>query len=190
MRRELKAGDNMGYLRRSFLDPFRSREAGVNPARPPPLSPGTPRATNHWTREIDRGRASGKEPDGEGSGSQETCRTERFSDGERRGDVFSTSRDAGRPLHLRRPRLVEREVRMTTALLLVLLGALSRLLPHPPNFVAMGAIGLFAGARLPRRWAWVVPLAAMALSDLVIDWGTGRRAITPVRIAVYGSFTL
>ena len=79
---------------------------------------------------------------------------------------------------------------MTTALLLVLLGALSRLLPHPPNFVAMGAIGLFAGARLPRRWAWVVPLAAMALSDLVIDWGTGRRAITPVRIAVYGSFTL
>jgi vitamin B12 transporter len=79
---------------------------------------------------------------------------------------------------------------MTTAVLLVLLGALSRLVPHPPIFVAMGAIGLYAGARLPRRWAWVVPLAAMLFSDLVIDWGTGRDAIALVRIAVYGSFAL
>ncbi len=65
-----------------------------------------------------------------------------------------------------------------TAVLLVFLGAFSRLLPHPPNLVAMGAIGLYAGARLPRRWAWVIPIAAMALSDLVLDWGTGRSAIT------------
>ena len=79
---------------------------------------------------------------------------------------------------------------MTTALLLVLLGALSRLLPHPPNFVAMGAIGLFAGARLPRRWAWSVPIAAMLFSDLVLDLPTGRKAITLVRLAVYGSFAL
>ena len=79
---------------------------------------------------------------------------------------------------------------MTIAVLLVLLGALSRLVPHPPNFVAMGAIGLYAGARLPRRWAWAVPIAAMAFSDLLIDWGTGRKAITLVRVAVYGSFAL
>ena len=79
---------------------------------------------------------------------------------------------------------------MTTALLLVLLGAFSRLLPHPPNFVAMGAIGLFAGARLPRRWAWSVPIAAMLFSDLVLDLPTGRKAITLVRLAVYGSFAL
>jgi len=43
---------------------------------------------------------------------------------------------------------------MTTAILLVLLGALSRLIPHPPNFVALGALALYSGARLPRRWAW------------------------------------
>jgi vitamin B12 transporter len=79
---------------------------------------------------------------------------------------------------------------MTTAVLLILIGALSRLIPHPPNFVAMGAIGLYAGARLPRRWSWAIPLAAMALSDLLIDWGTGRRLVTPVRLAVYGSFIL
>jgi vitamin B12 transporter len=79
---------------------------------------------------------------------------------------------------------------MTTAVLLILFGALSRLIPHPPNFVAMGAIGLYAGARLPRRWSWAVPLAAMALSDFLIDWGTGRPPVTPVRLAVYGSFVL
>ena len=105
-----------------------SREAGENPARPPPLSPGTPRATNHWTRcDRDTGRASGKEPGGGRSGSQETCRTTRFPVGAPERDappnsrgrgIFSTSRDL---------RLVEREVRMTTAVLLVLLGALSRL---------------------------------------------------------------
>src|SRR5438477_6514898 len=54
MRRELKAGTDRTYLRGSFFDSVRSREAGENPARPPPLSPGTPRATNHWTRRIER----------------------------------------------------------------------------------------------------------------------------------------
>jgi vitamin B12 transporter len=79
---------------------------------------------------------------------------------------------------------------MTTALLLTLLGALSRLLPHPQNAVALGALALYSGARLPRRVAWAVPLAAMAFSDLLIDYGTGRRAVTLVRASVYGAFAL
>ncbi len=77
---------------------------------------------------------------------------------------------------------------MTTAVLLVLLGALSRLLPHPPNFVAMGALALYAGARLPRRWAIAVPLAALALSDLVLDAGTGRAVVSGMRLSVYATF--
>jgi vitamin B12 transporter len=41
---------------------------------------------------------------------------------------------------------------MTTAVLLVLFGALSRLLPHPPNAVAMGdAENRVTGSALPRR---------------------------------------
>jgi hypothetical protein len=36
---------------------------------------------------------------------------------------------------------------MTTAVLLILFGALTRLLPHPPNAVALGALALYAGAR-------------------------------------------
>ena len=77
---------------------------------------------------------------------------------------------------------------MTTVVLLVLFGALSRLLPHPPNFVPLGALALYAGARLPRRHALWVPVAALAISDVFIDFGTGRRAVTLVRAAVYGSF--
>ena len=77
---------------------------------------------------------------------------------------------------------------MTTAVLLVLLGALSRLLPHPPNFVAVGALALYSGARLPRRLAWIVPLAAMALADLLLDAGTGRPILSPVRLTIYATF--
>ncbi|HSS44627.1 MAG TPA: DUF6580 family putative transport protein, partial [Thermoanaerobaculia bacterium] len=81
---------------------------------------------------------------------------------------------------------------MTTAVLLILLGAFSRLLPHPRNFVAMGALALYSGARLPRRHALWVPLAALALSDsaLLLDFGMGRRAFTLVRAVVYGSFAV
>ncbi len=77
---------------------------------------------------------------------------------------------------------------MTTAILLVLLGAFSRLIPHPPNFVALGALALYSGARLPRRWAWAVPIGAMALSDVFLDLGTGRAAVSLVRVTVYATF--
>jgi vitamin B12 transporter len=77
---------------------------------------------------------------------------------------------------------------MTTAALLVLLGALSRLIPHPPNFVALGALALYSGARLPRKLAWLVPVAAMALSDFFLDFGTGRAILSGVRITVYATF--
>lgn len=77
-----------------------------------------------------------------------------------------------------------------TAVLLVFLGAFSRLLPHPPNAVALGALALFAGARLPRWLAVLVPLAAMAASDVVLDLGTGRRALSATRLTIYGTFAL
>ncbi len=77
---------------------------------------------------------------------------------------------------------------MTTALLLILFGALSRLLPHPPNAVALGALALYAGARLPRRWAFAVPLAAMALSDFFLDFATGRSLFSLTRLTIYATF--
>jgi vitamin B12 transporter len=79
---------------------------------------------------------------------------------------------------------------MTTAVLLILLGALSRLLPHPPNFIPLGALAVYSGARLPRRWSFVVPLAAMALSDVFLDLGTGRSALSASRLTIYSTFAV
>jgi hypothetical protein len=52
---------------------------------------------------------------------------------------------------------------------LILVAALTRLLPHPPNFSPVEAIALFGGAYFASRaWAVVVPLAGMFVSDLVL----------------------
>lgn len=62
-------------------------------------------------------------------------------------------------------------LRLTPWLLasMIVLAALSRLLPHPPNFSPVEAMALFAGAWFDnRRWALAVPLLAMLLSDLVL----------------------
>lgn len=53
---------------------------------------------------------------------------------------------------------------------LIAFAALSRLLPHPPNFAPIGAMALFGAAYLPKKWLTVVvPLVALWLSSLLID---------------------
>jgi hypothetical protein len=57
---------------------------------------------------------------------------------------------------------------------MVLAVALTRLLPHPPNFTPLGAVALFAGARFGnKRLAFLVPLAALFLSDCALQVITG-----------------
>ncbi len=52
---------------------------------------------------------------------------------------------------------------------MIVAAAMSRLLPHPPNFSPLEAIALFGGAYFAsKRWALLVPLAAMLASDLVL----------------------
>lgn len=51
---------------------------------------------------------------------------------------------------------------------LIAAGTLLRLVPHTANFAPVGAIALFGGAVLPPRLALVLPLAIMALSDLIL----------------------
>ena len=52
---------------------------------------------------------------------------------------------------------------------LIFVAALSRLLPHPPNFSPVEAIALFGGAYFASRtWALAVPLLALLASDLVM----------------------
>src|SRR5207253_10597813 len=70
----------------------------------------------------------------------------------------------------------------------VFLGALSRLIPHPPNAAPLGALALFAGARLTGGRAVAVPLVAMALSDFFLEFGTGRSLFSITRLTIYSTF--
>ncbi len=57
---------------------------------------------------------------------------------------------------------------------MILLAAFSRLLPHPPNFSPIEAVALFGGAFFAHRaWAIVVPLVAMAISDVALGLVNG-----------------
>jgi hypothetical protein len=57
---------------------------------------------------------------------------------------------------------------------LIFIAALSRVLPHPPNFSPIEAVALFGGAYFAKRaWALLVPLAAMFASDLVLGLANG-----------------
>lgn len=51
---------------------------------------------------------------------------------------------------------------------LVILTVLTRLLPHPPNFTPVGALGLYTGAYANRLSTWLVPLLALLISDVII----------------------
>ncbi len=66
-------------------------------------------------------------------------------------------------------------------LVMVFAAALSRLLPHPANVTPVTAIALFGAFYLDKRSAFLVPLAAMLLSDAILGFHSGM-------IWVYGSF--
>ncbi len=63
------------------------------------------------------------------------------------------------------------KVRENTALVIVmiLIAAMTRLIPHYPNFTAVGAVALFGGAYLSKRMAFIIPLVALFLSDLLLN---------------------
>lgn len=53
----------------------------------------------------------------------------------------------------------------------IFLAALTRLIPHPHNFAPIAGMALFGGAHFSdKRLAFLVPLLAMFLSDLVIGF--------------------
>ena len=54
--------------------------------------------------------------------------------------------------------------------LMILLAALSRLLPHPPNFAPIGGMALLGAAYFSKKyWAFIIPIVAMWISDLVLN---------------------
>ena len=88
------------------------------------------------------------------------------------------------PTHPSQPANPEGNTRPLAAALAVAAGLL-RLVPHPFNLTPLGALGLFGGARLRSWHAFVLPLAVMAASDLLL-WAVLR--YPPFNPVVYASF--
>ena len=53
----------------------------------------------------------------------------------------------------------------------ILLGVLTRIIPHPPNFTAIGAIALFGGACfMDKRLSFLIPISIMLISDFILGY--------------------
>lgn len=76
------------------------------------------------------------------------------------------------------------------ALGLTVLSGLARLLPHAPNFTPVGSMSMFAGARLRGWWAYLVPLAMMAITDPLLHLMFGIPGYTKLSPVIYGSFMI
>ena len=59
------------------------------------------------------------------------------------------------------------------AFALILLAAASRLLPHPPNVAPITALALFGAVYLDKKHTFLVPMAAMLISDYFIGFYAG-----------------
>ena len=56
---------------------------------------------------------------------------------------------------------------IATVCFLIILAAITRFIPHPFNFTAVGAMALFSGANFKdKRFAYLMPIAVMFLTDL------------------------
>lgn len=86
---------------------------------------------------------------------------------------------------------MKKEINLNSTLVvavLLIIAAVTRLLPHPANFTAIGAMALFGSARLnDKRLAFVLPIGAMLLSDLFLPFGFNPTVyLTFVLIAILG----
>lgn len=71
------------------------------------------------------------------------------------------------------------------AVLLILLGLSTRFAPHLPNFTAIGAVAIFAGRYLPKKYALTIPLLAMMVGDIFLGFYS-----LPIMLSVYLSFAV
>ena len=72
----------------------------------------------------------------------------------------------------------------------ILLAAISRILPHPPNFTPIAAMALFGGAGLSdKKFAFIIPLLAMFISDCVLQAVSGIGFHNTI-FFVYGSIVI
>lgn len=71
------------------------------------------------------------------------------------------------------------------AFFFILAAVILRLVPHLPNFAPIAALALFGGTYLNKKFALIVPLTAMLVSDYFIGFYNPW-----IMLSVYGSFVL
>lgn len=69
-------------------------------------------------------------------------------------------------------------------LFFLLFGVLARFIPHPANFAPITAIALFGARYLPKKFAFILPIGIMLISDLFFGFYGAEMFF------VYGSFAL
>ena len=68
-------------------------------------------------------------------------------------------------------RKIELTPKLVVVIVMIVTGAMMRLIPHWPNFTPIAAIALFGGTFVKRKdLAFLIPVAAMLLSDLIIGF--------------------
>jgi hypothetical protein len=82
---------------------------------------------------------------------------------------------------------IEISPKIYIVLTMILAGAMMRLIPHWPNFTPIAAIALFGGTFLKRKdLAFLIPIAAMILSDLIIGFHSTMLPVYLSFIAIVG----
>jgi hypothetical protein len=85
---------------------------------------------------------------------------------------------SNRPARRYQALMITNHSRVVAILSAILVAAVLRLVPHPPNFTPVGAMALFSGAYLGRRAvAFAAPLGALLLSDLVLGFYHGQATV-------------
>ena len=79
-----------------------------------------------------------------------------------------------------------------TAAGLILVAAISRLIPHPPNFAPIASLAIFGGTVISnKKYALVLPLGALLLSDILFELFTSTKGFYDIsQTFVYGAFIL
>jgi len=76
--------------------------------------------------------------------------------------------------------------RVLTLSAIVVIAGLTRLIPHPPNMTPIAAMALFGGAYFrDRKMAFLLPIAAMVLGDLVLGYAVYGMTLMKLQPVVY-----
>ncbi|WP_462252454.1 DUF6580 family putative transport protein [Ferruginibacter sp.] len=79
-----------------------------------------------------------------------------------------------------------------SAAALILVAAISRLIPHPPNFAPIASLAIFGGTVITnKKYALILPLGTLLLSDILFELFTSTPGFYDIsQTFVYGAFIL